>query len=308
MPDEVEMYVYNKLKEELKREPTVAEILTTLVLYADRTGKNIDKIQKKAFGFYADTKGDLSEIDSDKEILYSVFKQPKPVEAKAEASVSNSMPTRIPTASEVRQKNNANKNQSNNNVNVSTSKNASLENNTNQNTSNQNSTFSKEDLIKIKKEIRKKVIGQDKAIDDIVNNIYFNQRIISLNNKDMLRSKANILMDGSTGTGKTFILEEVASMLSLPIVVTGATKYSSVGYKGDDITNILYKLLDKSDGNLELAERGIVAFDEFDKLGVSSDQDIAMRRAVQQELLTFISGSTFDVDIKVLHILLILLN
>ncbi len=298
MPDEVEMYVYNKLKEELKREPTVAEILTTLVLYADRTGKNIDKIQKKAFGFYADTKGDLSEIDSDKEILYSVFKQPKPVEAKAEASVSNSMPTRIPTASEVRQKNNANKNQSNNNVNVSTSKNASLENNTNQNTSNQNSTFSKEDLIKIKKEIRKKVIGQDKAIDDIVNNIYFNQRIISLNNKDMLRSKANILMDGSTGTGKTFILEEVASMLSLPIVVTGATKYSSVGYKGDDITNILYKLLDKSDGNLELAERGIVAFDEFDKLGVSSDQDIAMRRAVQQELLTFISGSTFDVDYK----------
>ena len=295
IPDDIELLVYRALKDELKREPSDAEIIRRLIVFSDRFGRNIDKIHQKASGYSLDTRGDIKDITPNNSIVSVVVAKPKPVQAQAEASAGKGTPTRIPPASEVQKSNNV----------VNSAKKSSSEVNSNNmsnvssdTTSNSKSSFSKEDLVNIKADIRKKVIGQDRAIDDIVNNIFLNQKIVSSNNRDLLRSKANIILDGSTGTGKTFIIEEVASQLKLPIVVTSSTKYSAAGYKGDDITSILYKLLDKSDGDLDLAERGIVAFDEFDKLGSSSDNDISMRRAVQQELLTFISGAQFDVEYK----------
>ena len=106
------------------------------------------------------------------------------------------------------------------------------------------------------------------------------------------------LIAGATGTGKTAIIKEVADRLSLPMVITSATAYSGTGYVGGSITDILVKLLEKTKGNLELAQRGIVCLDEFDKLGQSPNEgnNLKMKTAVQQELLAFISGTKYDIE------------
>ena len=155
------------------------------------------------------------------------------------------------------------------------------------------------DVNKIISDIKGKIIGQDEAIESVVANIYANQRIIETRNRDLIATqKASILLDGPTGTGKTAILKEVADKLSLPIVVTSATSYSTTGYVGDTITDILGKLIEMADGNLELAQRGIVCIDEIDKLGgFSKEKEIVMRKGVQQELLAFISGGKYDVKL-----------
>lgn len=155
------------------------------------------------------------------------------------------------------------------------------------------------DVNGIISDTKKKIIGQDEAIEAIVANIYVNQRIIATGNKDLISTqKASILLDGSTGTGKTAIIKEVADRLSLPIVIANSGNFSATGYRGDSLIDILSKLYQKANGDLELAQRGIVCFDEIDKLGgQSKDRELVMRRSVQQELLAFMSGTKFDVSI-----------
>ena len=155
------------------------------------------------------------------------------------------------------------------------------------------------DVNEIIAQIKDKIIGQDEAVEAVVSNIYANQRIIETGNHDLISTqKASILLDGPTGTGKTAIIKEVADRLSLPMVITSATAYSGTGYVGGSLTDILVKLLDKTKGNLELAQRGIVCLDEIDKLGQSPNEtnNLKMKTAVQQELLTFISGAKFDIE------------
>ena len=155
------------------------------------------------------------------------------------------------------------------------------------------------DINEIIRQIKDKFIGQDEAVEAVVSNIYANQRIIETGNRDLISTqKASILLDGPTGTGKTAIIKEVADRLSLPMVITSATAYSGTGYVGGSITDILVKLLEKTKGNLELAQRGIVCLDEFDKLGQSPNEgnNLKMKTAVQQELLAFISGTKYDIE------------
>lgn len=154
------------------------------------------------------------------------------------------------------------------------------------------------DLNQVIGEIKEKIVGQDEAVESIVSNIYANQRIIETRNKDLIATqKASILLDGPTGTGKTAILKEVADKLSLPIVITSSTTYSSVGYVGSSLTDILVKLMEKANGDLELAQKGIVCVDEIDKFGgYSRNDELVMKRAVQQDLLTFISGGKFNIQ------------
>ena len=162
---------------------------------------------------------------------------------------------------------------------------------------NDDSIFEKIDPRKIKSELKKKIICQDRAIDMVVNNIYFNQRIIDIGDEDKLRNKASILLDGPTGTGKTFIIKQASKKMNLPFVVAPANSFSTVGYRGADITDLLVKLLDQANGDLNLAERGVVALDEFDKIGYSNDdKGLTMNLGVQQELLTFIEGAKYDVE------------
>lgn len=159
--------------------------------------------------------------------------------------------------------------------------------------------LSNTDINEVIRQIKDKIIGQDEAVEAVVSNIYANQRIIETGNQDLIATqKAAILLDGPTGTGKTAIIKEVADRLSLPIVITSSTAYSGTGYVGGSLTDILVKLLEKTKGNLELAQRGIVCLDEIDKLGHSPNEtdSLKMKTAVQQELLTFISGAKFDIE------------
>lgn len=159
------------------------------------------------------------------------------------------------------------------------------------------------DVNQIIDEVSAKIIHQEEAIRTLATNIKFNQDLISkLSESESMdlaildSTKVAILLDGSTGTGKTAIAKDIASKLKLPIVITNANSFSETGYVGPTITDILRKLLDQANGDVELAERGIVFLDEIDKI-VSSDNVIGrdMKEGVQDELLTFIGGGEYDV-------------
>ncbi len=154
------------------------------------------------------------------------------------------------------------------------------------------------DVNQVIRQVKNKIVGQDTVIESVALNIYANQRLIDLGNKDLLATqKTSILLDGPTGTGKTAIMKEIADIISLPIVITSSTAYSGTGYVGSSLTDILETLLIITEGNIELAQRGIVCFDEFDKLAQKANEtnELKMKTAIQQELLTFIGGAEFDI-------------
>ncbi len=150
------------------------------------------------------------------------------------------------------------------------------------------------------KTIQEKVIAQDDTVETIVRNIYNNQLVIESQNKDAIKTqKVNAILDGPTGTGKTLIMNEVAANMNLPIYITSSTMYTTTGYQGVELQQMLEALLAKTGGDLEAAERGIIVLDEFDKLGYGDgSSSLEIRKAVQQDLLTYLSGSTFTVNYK----------
>ena len=307
LDEDVEKYLYKNYREKTNKEISDEDFLLLLLAEGDRIGRSIEKIDKKTFGGYSVIINDkFNNLEIDNSVALLAFNN-TPSNARAEASFggSDKKNVRIPVY-------NGKLNDIGIDVDIDTLnamyakfkdekpivKNSPVSTSNKTIKKKERETIKPEDIGPIKEEIKKKIINQDRAIDSVLNNIYFNQRYIETGDKDLLRNKANILLDGSTGTGKTFIIEEVTNKLNLPVFITGITNYSSVGYKGADLVNVLAKLMEKADGDLELAERGIVAFDEFDKLGTSSDNDISMRKAIQQELLSFISGTRIDVDYK----------
>lgn len=161
------------------------------------------------------------------------------------------------------------------------------------------------DINSVIADLNNKIIGQEQAIKTLVTNIYYNQLLIDsfLDNEDFELSefdsrKVSILLDGATGTGKTAILKDIALNLDLPMEIVNANSFSETGYVGPTITDILYKLFVQADGDLEIAERGIVVLDEIDKIASNtsySGKD--MKRGVQEELLSFISGGIYDLEV-----------
>ena len=111
--------------------------------------------------------------------------------------------------------------------------------------------------------------------------------------------KTSILLDGETGTGKTAIIKDICKQLDLPVVIASSTNFSGTGYVGASITDLLIDLLKQSNNDLNKAERGIIVFDEIDKLAFSKEAVIGkdMKEEVQHELLTFIGGGDYDVPI-----------
>ena len=163
-------------------------------------------------------------------------------------------------------------------------------------------TYSITDIIE---DISSKIVGQEEAIKTIVTNIYYNQVLIDeltsengeIDLAELDSRKVSILLDGSTGTGKTAILKEVADRLSVPLEIVSANSFSETGYVGPTITDILRNLLAQAGGEIELAERGIIVLDEVDKIaGNASFIGKDMKQGVQEELLNFISGGTYDIE------------
>ena len=147
------------------------------------------------------------------------------------------------------------------------------------------------------------VIGQDRAKRALSVAVYNHYKRVRSreagHDEDMEGTKSNILLLGPTGTGKTHLARSLARILQVPFAFVDATALSEAGYVGEDVENILLKLIQEADGDIQRAERGIIYIDEIDKIGRKGENASITRdvsgEGVQQALLKIIEGTTASV-------------
>jgi ATP-dependent Clp protease ATP-binding subunit ClpX len=151
------------------------------------------------------------------------------------------------------------------------------------------------DAIEIKKYLDEYIIGQDRAKKVLSVAVANHYKRISNPSKDIEIQKGNVLLLGPTGSGKTLLAKTAAKFLKVPFVIADATSLTEAGYVGDDVESMISMLLQAADGNIELAEKGIIFIDEIDKIARKSESTNITRdvsgEGVQQALLKLIEGT-----------------
>lgn len=150
--------------------------------------------------------------------------------------------------------------------------------------------------------VSNRIVGQDDAVKTLISNILYNQLLLNeleeqgnTNLTDLESRKISILLEGPTGTGKSSIINDIASKISIPVSIANITRFFEADFS---LNELFYDLLLKADGHLNFAERGIVVIDEIDKIANNSNYSIpAARKFIQEEILALMSGDIYQFDI-----------